>query len=288
MVDVGLRARVVRLLGGEIRADDLARLFLYARDRCDGRESVQEVGDFVAHHDERTKGIITRETRDWFIIARTMFQAQHEPLQPDRLPQNFREFLAASFARCGHLVKEKTGLSRAEAARLLPRLCKKFATNADGTLSITSAHSERERELVLCLGSTIVARPAFSEARLFDDFLATLKSHGLIEKQEMKAFEGVKAAISLFAVSVMHNSVIHIADGLTSRLRATLADGKIEVQAGVPVKITSEGGGISITSAIFAAELDPARYCEPDLLGVQGPWQCDVELTIQGRLGKLS
>jgi hypothetical protein len=62
----GLRVRVERLLRGNFRAEDLNRLFLYARDRCQGRESVQEIGDFVAHHDERSKGVVTRRTRDFF------------------------------------------------------------------------------------------------------------------------------------------------------------------------------------------------------------------------------
>lgn len=49
-VDAKSLARVRRLLDGGLRLDDLTNLFLYARDRCNGRESVQEIGDFVAHH----------------------------------------------------------------------------------------------------------------------------------------------------------------------------------------------------------------------------------------------
>ena len=69
MSDPKSRARVERILSGELRADDLANLFLYARDHCDGRETVKEVGDFVAHHTERTKGVVTRTARDWYAIV---------------------------------------------------------------------------------------------------------------------------------------------------------------------------------------------------------------------------
>jgi hypothetical protein len=48
MADPGMRARVERLVQGDVRVDDLTRLFLFARDRCDGRECVREIGDFVA------------------------------------------------------------------------------------------------------------------------------------------------------------------------------------------------------------------------------------------------
>jgi hypothetical protein len=66
MSDAGMRARVVRLLEGRSTADDLTRLFLFARDSCDGREAIQEIGDFVAHAGERNKGLLTRAARDWF------------------------------------------------------------------------------------------------------------------------------------------------------------------------------------------------------------------------------
>jgi hypothetical protein len=57
MGDPKSRARVQRLLSGDFCPDDLTGLFLYARDHCDGREPVAEIGHFVAHHSERDMGI---------------------------------------------------------------------------------------------------------------------------------------------------------------------------------------------------------------------------------------
>lgn len=70
MADAKSRAKVQRLLSEDFRPSDLADLFLFTRDHCDGRESVVDIGDFVAHHDERDRGIITRSTREWFAVAR--------------------------------------------------------------------------------------------------------------------------------------------------------------------------------------------------------------------------
>jgi hypothetical protein len=67
VVDAKSKARVGRLLYGDFRPDDLTGLFLYARDHCDGRETITDIGAFVAHHNE---GIVTRSTREWFAVAR--------------------------------------------------------------------------------------------------------------------------------------------------------------------------------------------------------------------------
>lgn len=64
MIADDLRMRAGRLLAGQRRVDDLDRLFLGLRDRHHGKESVREIGDFVAHRAERQKGLVTQVARD--------------------------------------------------------------------------------------------------------------------------------------------------------------------------------------------------------------------------------
>jgi hypothetical protein len=151
MPDPGLRARVERLLRGDFRSDDLTRLFLYARDRCDGRESVQEIGDFVAHHDERTKGLITREARDWYMTVR--FASLNFPphqIEWNRLPSHFSIVLQASLRRAlPDFFKDHLKLSRMVVKKSLPSIIGKLITNKDGTFSISPAHTQFERRILL-------------------------------------------------------------------------------------------------------------------------------------------
>ena len=78
--------------------DDLTRLFLYARDRCDGRECVREIGDFVAHHNERFKGLVTRTSRDWFLSALNVAGPDRH-FEWKRLPPIYIEFIEAQFRK---------------------------------------------------------------------------------------------------------------------------------------------------------------------------------------------
>jgi len=66
LIDDDLRGRVQRLLAGSHQVHDLHRLFLALRDRAHNRESVREIGDFVAHRAERQKGLVTQTGRDVF------------------------------------------------------------------------------------------------------------------------------------------------------------------------------------------------------------------------------
>src|SRR4051812_21883068 len=64
-----LRRRVERLLSGEFHSDDLTRLFLWLRERpANCGPAVREIGDFVAHSNERTKGAVTDELKDIFTV----------------------------------------------------------------------------------------------------------------------------------------------------------------------------------------------------------------------------
>ena len=69
-IDAELRIRAGRLLAGRPRTDDLDQLYLSQRDRAHGRASFREIGDFVAHRGERSKGPITQQVRDVFTSFR--------------------------------------------------------------------------------------------------------------------------------------------------------------------------------------------------------------------------
>jgi hypothetical protein len=103
MPDPKSRARVERLIRGTFRPDDLMLLFVYARDHCDGRESVAEIGHFVAHHHERDKGITTRATRQFFVTVR--FHAPRfapggpHPLNAEKLPSVTPDYLRSAALR---------------------------------------------------------------------------------------------------------------------------------------------------------------------------------------------
>jgi hypothetical protein len=292
MVDSKSRARVERLLCGDFRPDDLTGLFLYARDRCDGREPVAEIGHFVAHHSERDKGIVTRSTREWFAVARyhvSRFGPRGQPLESEKMPPATRDYFKMAVNRIdAKLVREKTGMRRTDAHKLMNDVADRLTQNADGTWALPSNLTQTEAILIECVSSFMVVKSAFEADRLCDDFIATLKSNGLITKEEISEHrEALRLLVQLYAVATMHNCVVQIGDGTTTQLRARPEpDAKqIMVNAAVPDAVPNQPA-IFISSSMFTADLDPGVHCHPDLL-TNLDWNLEIELAPDRRLSPL-
>jgi hypothetical protein len=290
MPDPGQRARVERLLRGDFQPEDLARLFLYARDRCDGRASVQEVGDFVAHHSERTKGIVTRTVRDWYLTVRFHWQLiETKALDWSRLPSDFDEILLASFRRIPPpMISRRIGLTRGDVKKCLPAIIKGLKRNSDGSMSLNSFYTQRELRIIETLADILVAGPAFNNDRLFSDFSATLKSHGVLSHSEMGEFADLKPAIGLFAVAEMHNCTVRLADGATIRLKINDVVGAKKIAVSAPILVSViRGSPIFVSSAMFSTEVAAQQGCTAELLALPDPWDFDIELTRDRLLSKL-
>ncbi|MEA2803638.1 MAG: hypothetical protein QOE49_3733 [Rhodospirillaceae bacterium] len=287
-----LRVRAERLLRGDFRVDDLTKLFLYARDRCDGRESVQEIGDFVAHHDERRKGIVTRSVRDLFAFMRFRFPDLAAPLNISRLPSNFPLFLDAAMRLTKNdPMRSHTGISWAKAVKMLPSMKSKLITNTDGTLRFDEIHVD-ELALIRRLASVFTVRPAFTGERLFDDFHATLQKRSILRPSEAKQFRSIAPMVMLFAAAEMHNSVLLMDDGTQAHLALFVDKEGIQITATFPpiVVARNPGNGLVVVTSIYATKLKGEEYCEPDLLA-QLPRQAKgfgIEITPNRRLGILA
>ena len=254
MPDQAMRARVERLLRGSVREDDITRLFLFARDRCDGRESVQEIGDFVAHHSEREKGAVTRTVKDWVTIVQFRSWSDADVMDPRRLPSSFPEFIYAQSRRLDpHIIKKFTGMTRYEVSECLPSIISRLHKNADGTCSLSPHHTKKERLVIQCFISHLVAREAFNGERLFSDLTATLRSNELLQKGEVQRWSDNRKFVILFAAVQMHLCTVAASETKSFQMYAFAhPEGTIQVDCAVPSLIKMPNIPIvNLSSAIF-------------------------------------
>jgi hypothetical protein len=291
MADPKSKARVDRLLRGDFRPDDLTALFLYARDHCDGRETVTDIGDFVAHHNERDRGIITRSTRDWFTISRFFlprFDGSPFPLYDVRkLPPSTRDYFTIAVNRIdASTIRKQTGLRRSKAYKIMTDLAERLTKNADGTWAVPDNVTATEKDLITCVSSWMVGKPAFEATKLCDDFIETLKSNGLITRDEIRKHrEDISTLVQLYAVAAMHNCVVQIGDGTTTQLKGKVDLNPKQIRV-LAASMPAPNLNMTLSSSMFAVDLDPTIHCHPDLL-VDGSWDFEIEVTPDKRLSPL-
>lgn len=296
MVDPKSKVRVERLLRGDFRPEDLMNLFLYARDHCDGREAIKDIGAFVAHHDERDRGLITRSTRDWFAVARFHMSAFRPPnLSPaptfdgQRMPVATQDYFKIAVNRIDAAsIRQRTGLSRARAYQVMNGLVARLKRNSDGTWALPDDLTREELNLANCVSSAMVVRGAFEADRLCDDFIVTLKSNGLITKDEIRSHkDNLDVLVQLYAVAVMHNCIVQIGDGTSTQLKAKVHPGANEISVTASVPGTLPGmPGVHIAASMFTAKLDPSAHCHADLLANQD-WNFEIEVSLDRRLSPM-
>lgn len=278
------RIRVERLLRHEFRPDDLTGLFLFDRDHCDGREAVAEIGHFVAHHHERDKGIVTRATRDWFAVARYFARPNPGQIDGHKLPSTAPDYFRIAANRIDpRYLRNKKGLRQRKAAGTLTELAKRLSQNADGTWSLPTDCTETELDLVECVSSVMVVKPAFEASRLVEDFIATLRSNQLITREEIREHRGaIREVVELYAVAAMHNCIVQIGDGSTVPLEASASDNRIEVRAAIPFYRPNGNRGY-FSGPMFVSELQAANHCDQDLLAHRS-WDFEIEVNAERRL----
>jgi hypothetical protein len=204
------------------------------------------------------------------------------------LPEFLPDYLQATMRRIDAAdLKKRIGMKRTKAARILLGIVQKLEKNDSGTYRLRESDVDRdERALIEYLCTTFIARPAFDGARLYEDFSATLRSHGLLRKEELTSFVNVSIPVALFAVTVMHNCAIKVDDSLTVllRARAELGVGQVVVNCAIPPHHTGAYKGISYASSIFKVEsADLSAYLDP-VLPSSSDWEFDLEISADGRL----
>src|SRR5262249_54849662 len=162
MPDPKSKARLERLLRGAFRPDDLKDLFLYLRDHCDGRETIADIGNFTAHHNERDRGIVTRSTRDWFVTLR-YFTTTKEPLSWNlqKLPSVAQDYFRIAARIDAKSIRDKIGLKHLQAHKMMLNLAERLIHNADGTWAVPLDSTQTERRLVEFITTCLAVKPAF-------------------------------------------------------------------------------------------------------------------------------
>jgi hypothetical protein len=283
-----LRHRVERLLNGQFIVDDLIRLFLFLRDRSFGNNLVREIGDFVAHADERQKGVVTDDLRDFFAWLRFKLPNLNKKIGLQDLPPRFPEIACANVKRLdSNALKKDSGLTPNIAQRMMRSIMKKFVPIPTGGYTLTSPLTNNEAALLRVAISYIVAKPVFQDNALITQMRSVLTKNGLLNQDEHCKFCLLKPSIVLFAITAMHQCTILLDSPPPADLMAErTADGTLGVLA-MAACVTDEVPAAYIAVPIFSTTLAAQDWCEQSLLDGQWKWEFPIELSPDRKLRRL-
>lgn len=278
-LDHDLSIRVDRLLRGARRTDDLDRLFLGLRDRSAARPSVREIGDVVAHRDQREKGLVTQKARDIFTSFRSWFR-----ISVKREPFSLGDIRTAAEANLRNAtdaqLMERLGLKRAEAKAVLIQACKRLEKGIEATA--------REKRVFDYLGSAFIWNPVFTDTEVLDDLQSVLNEVGLLRKGDREAFRAVHDFLALYVVTLIHGSKVVLDGGDRADLLAGYDNPERRLE--VKVMLTSHDLGpkpVYLPACMFWTTLIAGEHCAPQLMIDATLWQAPLEVAPSGKLAPL-
>ncbi|WP_294266338.1 hypothetical protein [uncultured Sphingomonas sp.] len=271
-MDENLKLWVSRLIKGDASARDLDRIYLSLRARSYGNKAVTEIGDFIAHADQRDRGEVFSVSND--MVTTLVYNMQSIAARE------------AGIADCADLEKIKNygksllnlhsdaelkrliGLNRKSAKEVLESAISKLIVGGDGKVYYKEMLTRSEKLTYDFSISKIRVKPAFTSNDLGNQLFSCLLKNSLISKVDLKFLPDVIGFIASHAVEKMHLSKVRVKDNLSVPLfiQTEYNDGKSNVAIYATFPVEGDGiGELRVSVPIFTSNSIVGDVCSGEL-----------------------
>jgi hypothetical protein len=277
MQDADIKLRVNRIVRGENRPDDLDRIFLFFRFHHCNRYSVRDVGDFIAHRDERKMGAVTGRARDMLLSCRQWLLTMHGIIP------SFEDIKAAAQATLrvatDKQLKDRLNLSRGKTEAALARAL----DQAEGGVALKGI----ERKVLNYLGGTFIWNVAYTDTSLLEDLIHVLRFHKFLEKEDVDSFRKARDFLALHVIATLHGTPLVMDKKEIVHLRATFSHETRQLGLKAELPIANLGKPIMSSVFLVHTELVADKYCDPALL-IMDTWAgIPLEFGSEGKLAAM-
>jgi hypothetical protein len=270
--DENLKARVSRLLTGDLRVDDIAKLYIGKRSSSYGRTSFRELADFIAHPDLRNRGPVTDRIRDMRTTFRPLLdralKEEGANLEDviSRCQSNFR------MANDEQIARLSGGRKRQQVQNVLNSAVQKMKKGKLGSLS------KDEQDLAIAFGDRLIWNPALRAQQVFDDFKNVMLKNHLLAQDEAHKLDQARSLVVLHAITVMHGAAFDLGVGMIGELQAGFQnpDGCLEVTALLSMEGYSKN--VSMKVGLLWTDLQGLDFVDSSLSKTPGPWMFGIEI----------
>lgn len=290
--------RVRRLVAGVARPEDIAAILLYLRRRSFGCKLVSEMGDFVAHSDERDKGHSFRFTKDQTLALAFHLQIlggkQGIHPWPAGLDVLQSGVMAAFRVSAPDYSIDKLGVPKERAKRLLERALSKVQVFEGGQVSVSPDLSNTEDAALRAFFGILSTVPAFSASDLMDELIICLAKNKLIQASDLSSLAGQVKTLGIYCLAKMHSARIKLPTGEPASLQlgveyGTRSEDYLVIVADIPAP--DLGVGTRVVLPFFDTDCGAHDWCSPTLRAVlTGPstsTSAPIEINGDGKLAFL-
>lgn len=270
--DQQLRARLNRLMSGDLRADDVAKLYVGKRSASYGRASFRELADFAAHPDMRNRGPVTDRIRDMRTTFRPLIDradGQNRPRIDQILARAESNFRMATNEQVANL---SGGSKRDKAASILNSALAKIRKGA--TRSLTQV----EMLLALNFGDRMIWNPALRAQEVFDDFKYVMIKNDLMTKADSRKLDATRSIVILHAITTMHGCEFDLGDGMCGVLQAGYDNRYGCLEVTTALHLAGYTKPVSMKLGMFWTDMEAKSHVSETLLDLPGPWEFPIEI----------
>ncbi len=222
-IRISIQNKINRLIDGKRSARDLDAIFLWLRPRTFGAKTVKDIGDFVAHADEKDRGVVWDHASLLSPMFRDMSMRLGESIEKSEadLRNHKARVMAAFKLDDAAAVRRGTGFGQRKAKNFLIGALSKI-NFVDGEYFAPN-FSAQERLVYHRYSRVIVVAPAYDEARLVSDFITCLKKNSMMHEDQEPAIQSASQFIAVYAIEKMHFCNLIIDNTPASSLKATIS-----------------------------------------------------------------
>ena len=267
----GIRARLERLLSGQLNAADVSWIFAELRFAPQAGSAFRDIADFAFHREDRDRGEAFRglSAIDDMIDYHLPNIAAHNraPRPPSDIEALSKSARAALDLSHPDKVKDAVGIPKSMAIKQLKRALTKIEKFDGTSLKLNARMTKREQRVFDFYRQLLVVQPRLNDQALFNDIVLCLTAHGLVSRENMPRLESLRPFLALVAVQMIHGT--HITMRRDRRARLSIFPGGEQRKGllGVSAEISADylESEIRLWVPVFDTNVRIDEWCDKPL-----------------------
>ncbi len=286
---ISIQNKVTRFIAGTRNPRDLDAIFLWIRAKSFGLKTVKDIGDFVAHAEEKNQGIIW----DRGSLLAAIFHFHIPRIVKHDQPSEAIDVAAltdatwAAFKMQGAAdVKRRTGIGQNQAKRILEKALSKIYM-VGSKVCVDDLNGEEFRIFDL-FSTVIVVSPAFDDLRLIREFSECLLKNLFITEAEVPAVMAAREYVAIYAIEKMHLCHLTIENQspciLSAHVSRESEGAMLSVMCATTVHVGTQTN--DLIAEVFSTTCKAIEWVDETLWrpGVFGSWIVPIEISNSGKL----